>query len=170
MTQVSNDLLPYYDGIRRYALRVTGSPHDADDVAQEVCLRYLKSGESNPECGLRAYLYRTAKNIMIDQYRRHKLRLKVFTDENGKFILMYQELHVPPATPDQNVQKSEMLELIRQKANQLSPQKQEILHLRYDEDLKAKEIAEIVGLTYGNVRRILSETIAQLSMQLNTYK
>ena len=107
---------------------------------------------------------------MIDQYRRNMRRLKIFTDENGEFILMYRELHVPSASPDQNVQKLEMLEIIRQKVNQLSPQKQEILHLRYDEQMKAKDIAEVVGLSYGNVRRILSETIAFLSKELEAYK
>ena len=57
-----------------------------------------------------------------------------------------------------------------QTVNRLSPQKQEILHLRYDEQMKAKDIAEVVGLSYGNVRRILSETIAFLSKELEAYK
>lgn len=170
MTQISSDLLPFYDQIRRYAFRVTGSSHDADDVVQEVCLRYLDSGKSYKANQLRNYLYRTARNYMIDQHRRMKLRLKLFSDEDSKFSLLYRDLHVPLESPDQDVQKSELFAIIRQKVNQLPPQKQEILHLRYDEGLSVKDIPEIIDLTYGNVRRILSETIAQLSMEMEEYK
>lgn len=107
---------------------------------------------------------------MIDQHRRRKLHAKLTSDENSESSLAYRSLFTPPASPDQNAQTSELQAIVRQKVNQLSPQKQEILHLRYDEQMKAKDIAEVVGLSYGNVRRILSETIAQLSKELEAYK
>ena len=42
--------------------------------------------------------------------------------------------------------------------------------MRYRGGLKEKDIAEVVNLSYGNVRRILSETIAQLSKEMEAYK
>ena len=169
MTQIPSDF-PFYDQIHRYALRVTGSPDEADDVAQEVCLRYLNSGKTYQADQLRNYLYRTARNYMIDQHRRRTLHAKLTSDENSESSLAYRSLFVPPASPDQSVQTSELQAIVRQTVNRLSPQKQEILHLRYDEQMKAKDIAEVVGLSYGNVRRILSETIASLSKELEAYK
>lgn len=107
---------------------------------------------------------------MIDQHRRRTLHAKLTSDENSESSLAYRSLFVPPASPDQSVQTSELQAIVRQTVNRLSPQKQEILHLRYDEQMKAKDIAEVVGLSYGNVRRILSETIAFLSKELEAYK
>ena len=170
MTQIPSDLLPFYDQIHRYALRVTGSRNEADDVTQEVFLRYLGSGKSYQGDQLRNYLYRTARNYMIDQHRRKTLHAKLTSDENSESSLAYRSLFVPPAPPDQSAQTSELQAIVRRQVNRLSPQKQEILHLRYDEQMKAKDIAEVVGLSYGNVRRILSETIAQLSKELEAYK
>ena len=170
MTQIPSDLLPFYDQIHRYAFRVTGSRDEADDVTQEVFLRYLGSGKSYHGDQLRNYLYRTARNYMIDQHRRRTLHAKLTSDENSESSLAYRSLFTPPASPDQSVQTSELQAIVRQQVNRLSPQKQEILHLRYDEQMKAKDIAEVVGLSYGNVRRILSETIAFLSKELEAYK
>lgn len=170
MTQFSSDILPYYHQICRYAARVTGSPDDAEDVAQEVCLRYLRSGKTYQADQLRNYLYRTARNYMIDQNRRQKLHVKVTSDENSAGSLAYRSLFVPPSSPDDSIETSELCQIVRQAVSKLSPQKQEILHLRYDEQMKAKDIAEVVGLTYGNVRRILSETIAFLSKELEAFK
>lgn len=170
MTQFSSELLPFYDQIRRYALRVTGSRDDADDIVQEVFLRYLTSGQSYEADQLRNYLYKTARNYMIDLSRRRKIHLTITSDENSKPALAYLSRMVPPTSPDQSAQTAELQAIVRQKVNQLSAQKQEILHLRYDEQMKAKDIAEIVGLSYGNVRRILSDTIAQLSKELDAYK
>lgn len=107
---------------------------------------------------------------MIDLLRRRRHHPITISEEDGEQALEYTGLIDPTASPEQNVQKSELQALVRQKVNLLSPQKQEILHLRYDEQMKTKDIAEIVGLSYGNVRRILSETIAQLSKELEAYK
>ena len=107
---------------------------------------------------------------MIDQHRRRTIQTKLISDENSESSLAYRSLFTPPASPDHNAQTSELQAIVRRQVNRLSPQKQEILHLRYDEQMKAKDIAEVVGLSYGNVRRILSETIAQLSKELEAYK
>lgn len=74
------------------------------------------------------------------------------------------------SSPDEIVQTSKVFEIVRQAISGLSPQKQEIIYLRYNEQMKTKDIAEYVGLSYGNVRRILCETLAQLSKVLMAYK
>lgn len=167
MTQIPSELLVFYDMIHRYAYRVTKSCHEADDVTQETFLRYLDSGKSCKGDELRNYLYRTARNYMIDQGRRKK-PLLLTTDENDESPLEYRCLYVEVA--EDALQNEELNTIVRKAVRSLSIQKQEILHLRYDEKLKAKDIAEIVGLSYGNVRRILSETIAFLSKELESYK
>lgn len=168
MTRNSSDLPPYYDQILRYAYRIMRNLNDAEDVRQEIYLRYYqsvmkdKSKQAYQGDQLRNYLYRIARNYMIDIFRGRGVIGRFVSDENGEMSLVYSGL-TSVESPEISALTSERQEIVRQAISHLSPLKQEILHLRYDEGMKTKDIAEIIGMTHGNVRRILSETIAQLS-------
>ena len=59
--------------LRRFVLGACHDPQQADDVVQETVLRVWQHA---PEVNgsFRSYLYRTARNIMIDNYRRSQRR------------------------------------------------------------------------------------------------
>ena len=59
--------------LRRFVLSASRDPQQAEDVVQETVLRVWQHA---PEISgsLRSYLYRTARNIMIDNYRRAQRR------------------------------------------------------------------------------------------------
>jgi RNA polymerase sigma-70 factor (ECF subfamily) len=59
--------------LRRFVLSASHDPQLAEDVVQETVLRVW---QHTPEItgSLRSYLYRTARNIMIDNYRRARRR------------------------------------------------------------------------------------------------
>lgn len=59
--------------LRRFVLSASRDPQLAEDVVQETVLRVWQQA---PEItgSLRSYLYRTARNIMIDNYRRAQRR------------------------------------------------------------------------------------------------
>lgn len=59
--------------LRRFVLGASRDPHLAEDVVQETVLRVWQQA---PEItgSLRSYLFRTARNIMIDNYRKAQRR------------------------------------------------------------------------------------------------
>lgn len=59
--------------LRRFVISASRDPQLAEDVVQETVLRVWQHA---PEISgsLRSYLYRTARNIMIDNYRRAQRR------------------------------------------------------------------------------------------------
>jgi RNA polymerase sigma-70 factor (ECF subfamily) len=59
--------------LRRFVISASRDPQLAEDVVQETVLRVWQHA---PEINgsLRSYLYRTARNIMIDNYRRAQRR------------------------------------------------------------------------------------------------
>ena len=59
--------------LRRFVLSASRDPQLADDVVQETILRVWQQA---PEItgSLRSYLFRTARNIMIDNYRKAQRR------------------------------------------------------------------------------------------------
>lgn len=63
-------------GIYRFALSITGSPQDAEDVTQETFLRAMKDGAFRFEPGKeRSFLYKVARNTAYNLLRRRKREL-----------------------------------------------------------------------------------------------
>ncbi len=59
--------------LRRFVLSASRDPQLAEDVVQETVLRVWQHAP-DINGGIRSYLYRTARNIMIDNYRRAQRR------------------------------------------------------------------------------------------------
>ena len=59
--------------LRRFVLSATRDPQLAEDVVQETVLRVWQHAP-DINGSFRSYLYRTARNVMIDNYRRSQRR------------------------------------------------------------------------------------------------
>jgi len=72
--------------LRRFVLNASRDPQLAEDVVQETVLRVWQQA---PEItgSLRSYLFRTARNIMIDNYRKAQRRpLEATTHDAPEFV------------------------------------------------------------------------------------
>ena len=67
--------------LRRFVLSACRDPHMADDVVQETVLRVWQQAP-HITGSLRSYLFRTARNIMIDNYRKAQRRPREATDRD----------------------------------------------------------------------------------------
>ena len=82
----------YSHRIYSYSLNFSGSRQFAEEATQEAFFRIFKSIdriEANPKI-FELYLYKTAKNICIDNYRKHK----------GEHIVEEQDFMIPKWDPD----------------------------------------------------------------------
>jgi RNA polymerase sigma-70 factor, ECF subfamily len=61
------------NALRRFVLSASHDPHQADDIVQETVMRVWQQAPQITG-SLRSYLFRTARNIMIDNYRRAQRR------------------------------------------------------------------------------------------------
>ena len=142
------------DAVYRAALRVTGSPADAEDVLQTVFLRLLNRGEDMAETARapEAYFRRAAANAGIDVIRRRASRAERSVDV---------ELSAPAAPPL-------LKERLRRAIAQLPPKDAELFTLRYIEGVSNSKLAEMLGMervTVGTrlhrIRRMLQESLGQ---------
>ena len=128
----------YGDMVYRLALAQTHSSHDADDVFQEVFLRYLRAAPAfREEEHRKAWLLRVTvnccKKLHGSFWRRHTVALS-------------------ETLPAQNPEEGELLGLLEG-----LPQKyRAVLHLYYYEGYATEEIAAILGRSPGTVRSQLS--------------
>lgn len=134
----------YGDMVYRLALAQTHSSHDADDVFQEVFLRYLRSAPAfREEEHRKAWLLRVTVNCCKKLHRSFWRRNTVALSE---------------AIPARNPEEGELLELLEG----LSEKYRAVLHLYYYEGYATEEIAAILGRSPGTVRSQLSRGRALL--------
>jgi len=63
-------------------------------------------------------------------------------------------------------EKKEILTMIQQKINDLSPRHREVLRLKFQEGLKYTEIAEVLGETVTTIAWLLHEAISLLRKEV----
>jgi len=146
-----------YEAIVRYSARLLADAEAAKDIAQEVFLR-LEQGRNDVQ-NERAWAYRTARNLVIDQLRR-----------SGRFGPMPLDDDIPAEATRFNpavlTERKETLEMLEEKMNQLSTRHREVLRLKFQEGLKYAEIAEILGETVTTIAWLLHEAITKLRKEM----
>ena len=128
----------HYEAVFRAALRVTGSPADAEDVLQTVFLRVLSRSE-HEEAAARptAYFRRAAVNAAVDLLRRRAVHAETAYDDRA-----------PHAAVDSKVLLKEQL---RRAIATLDQDDAALFVLRYVEGLSNQELADLFGLEKNNV-------------------
>lgn len=134
----------YGDMVYRLALAQTHSSHDADDVFQEVFLRYLRSAPAfREEEHRKAWLLRVTvnccKKLHGSFWRRHMVALS-------------------ETIPAQSPEEGELLGLLEGLPNKYRA----VLHLYYYEGYDTGEIAAILGRSPNTVRSQLARGRALL--------
>jgi RNA polymerase sigma-70 factor, ECF subfamily len=142
-----------------YARQRLSSFEDAEDVLVEVFMAALEYEPffAMPEPQQQAWLWRVARNKVVDTYRRrgrHQRVLLSVVDETS----WEQEI----ADPEQvSVQVEEQMRL-QTLVESLPLLQQEVLRLRFYDDLRCTQIASRLGKREGTIRSILSRTLNHL--------
>ncbi len=68
--------------VYRWAYRLTGNHHDAEDLTQDVFIRAFRSLDTYTPDNLEGWLYRITRNLFLDRARRKaRLRFDPLTDD-----------------------------------------------------------------------------------------
>lgn len=153
----------YFARIHRAALVLTGSPWDADDLAQETFLQLARMSDRFEG---RSSLYTWLYGILLNLERRHRRRnslwrrkLRVLWDREPS-----TERTVPAAETKIEVEewkKSLWVEVAR-----LPDGQRHALVLRFSEHLSYEEIAEVLDCPLGTVKSRIHHGLATLRDQL----
>ncbi len=155
-----------YEEIRRYAFRLTSNYETAEEIVQETFLRIEQTSQKgqtlhNP----RVWAYRTARNLAIDHYRHQG---KVRAHQNGEEQIGEIPAEALRFNPVLLAEKKERIDMMHEKLNELPASHREMLRLKFQENLKYAEIAEVLDLPVTTVAWRLHEAIATLRKKLQT--
>jgi len=140
----------YVDQVYRYAFYRVRNEAEAEDVTSEVFMRALRAiPKYEPRQAFLAWLYRIARNAIIDRSRRQANRQQVSFEDALAHPNADQVVN-----PDEGLLAGSDATAVRKAMRQLTPLQQEILVLRYVEGFDTKTISRLVGKRDGTVRGI----------------
>nr|WP_018130722.1 sigma-70 family RNA polymerase sigma factor [Effusibacillus pohliae] len=132
----------------------------AEDIAQEVFLRvYKKMEEYRGESSVATWLYRVTVNTCKDYLRSWNYRKLVFSQT-------FLEWKTGESPEQEVIRKLNENELVR-KVMALPVKYREVIVLHYFEQLKSREIAELLRLKESTVRVRIKRGIDKLKEELS---
>ncbi|MEM6527403.1 MAG: sigma-70 family RNA polymerase sigma factor [Chloroflexota bacterium] len=147
---------PIYQFIR---LRVGDEP-TADDITSQVFAKFIIAlrGTNAPHKSLRGWLFRVARNELADHFRR---------DEPLPLETLDQWLASPPEQgPEVQALQNIEVERARRALRMLSPAQQEVLLLRFDQQLSLKETADVMDKNVNAIKALQFRAVNTLRMIL----
>ena len=150
----------YIDKIYRFIFFKVNSQEIAQDLTSETFLKTWETYQNgNPEIeNIQAYLYKTARNLVIDFYR-----------EKGKVQIVSAENPLIP-DPSQNLEEkailSSDLDQIRQALTNLKEDYQNVIIWHYLDDLPISEISQMLDRTEEATRVLLHRALNALRNEI----
>jgi RNA polymerase sigma-70 factor (ECF subfamily) len=150
----------YYSVLVRFCFCLIGDQEDSKDVTiQVLTILFKKHTDFTSLQNIKAFLYITARNMCFNQLK-HTQRL---TEK-------YKRYFKNRAEDDQEVfidqVDTELFRLIQQSIQELPPQCRKVIKLIYIDELKYKEVAEVLDTTIKNVENLRSYALKKLRESL----
>jgi RNA polymerase sigma-70 factor (ECF subfamily) len=151
----------YVKNIYNYIYYRTGNRHDAEDLVARTFYRALKHFPRYVDRGapFSAYLYRIAHNMVANWHRDNSRRQIVSLDAT---ILTAVKGEEPAAAAEKKDEQEMLLEAVRQ----LSPDRQDLLILKFVDRMSNAEIAKVMGRTEGAIKSLYHRTLVALRQDL----
>ena len=135
------------DRVFAFALSLTNSPHDADDVAQDTFVRAYRALKSYAPARIRAlkpkpWLAKIALNVWRNRLRSRRTETEL--DEQSRAD--------PDEAPDALAERNEGAERIRSLLQELPERFRVAMVMRYAYDLPYAEAAKALGMPVGTLK------------------
>ncbi len=147
----------YYPEILRYCLWHVPDRSLAQDAAQETFLKAIRYFDRYTHKGkFKPFLYRIAANTCIDMHRK-----------NCRTDISLEESAVDPGYSDPAFEAVRSDMAVRQLVRSLPENQQEIILLRFGQDLTLRETAETLNLPLRTVQSRLRSALKRLKAELD---
>ena len=143
--------------VYRLAYRLTGNPHDAEDLTHDVFIRVFRSLHSYQPGTFEGWLHRITTNVFLDKMRRkQRIRFDALSDESAA------RLPTREAGPEAAFDATHFDDDVQRALDALSPDFRAAVVLCDIEGLSYEEIAATLGVKLGTVRSRIHRGRAQL--------
>jgi RNA polymerase sigma-70 factor, ECF subfamily len=158
----------YQNRLFRYLLRLVRDPAEAEDLFQQTWLRVAEKIESfDPRRNFDAWLFTVARNLALDHLRRirpQSLDEPAGTEpgsETGVDRLLSREM-----LPLDRILEIERSGQLASALQELPVSYREVISLRFEEEMKIEEIAQVLAAPLSTVKSRLRRSLEQLRLSL----
>lgn len=158
--------------LQRLCRRLIRDSHLGEDLAQEAFARlFAHRKKYQPNARFSTFIWRIALNLCYDELRRMERRGESSLDnENSEGSAIVRTLVAPEPLPDEILVERERDELVRKALLQVPECYRTVVILRHYENLKFREIAEVLKIPEGTVKSRMAEALTQLARLLKAMK
>ncbi len=156
------EILPYEAALTRYLAQKRSRAHDVEDLRNDIYIRVLESASAVRPTVPRAFLFATARNLLIDR-TRHDRVVKIDQLEG----LAVTNVLVDDISTEQQASGRQQLQRLAHLFDRLPRRCREVLWMRKIEGLPQKAVAVRLGLAEATVEKHLYRAVKTLSEALN---
>ena len=141
----------FWSDVYNYQLKRTKSENDAEDITiQTFSKAFDKINTFDDKYVFKTWLITISKNIHIDLLRKKNSSISIETskEQEEKLYLVADE----NPTPEDKIIGEQNLAALQRDIKQLKPKYQEVIQLRYFQELTYKEISEQIKEPMNNVK------------------
>src|SRR6266436_10406901 len=139
----------------QYARRITGDREQARDVVQETFVKFQRNGALRREDEPATWLFTVCRNAALNVCRKE--RRMMYVDEE---VIEARESEQP--MPFDQLEQREATGFLLQIVGTLPPRQQEVIQLKFQNDLSYQQTAEVMQTTANNVGVLLHTALRTL--------
>ena len=142
----ASNIEPYLRQVLAYLQKRGVSKQDAEDITQDVAMKYLENQHKVEQGKERAWLFRVALNKRCDLIRKNSVQTR--------YVLTQGATELQNAPMDFVLSK-EQFEQYAKALNKLKPQYKNLLILKYEYGLKYEELSEQFNMKVTTIKSAL---------------
>jgi len=151
----------YVNKIFSYIYYRTGSTTDAEDLTARVFQRALGRIDRYTQKGVpfSAWLYRIAHNLVANWHRDNSRRQEVALDDQMNLVMSGEQ-------PERQVVDFQEVEKLIEVIQRLTPERQQLVVLKFVQQLSNAEIAVIMSKSEGAIKSLYHRTLIELRIKI----
>jgi RNA polymerase sigma-70 factor (ECF subfamily) len=163
----------YWRPIYSTAYRIIQNSEEAQDATQEIFVKLYRSLESwdSRQSRFSTWIYRLAANHAIDYWRKRRRRSESQLDDEGAESFFPESSDAGAIrSPYKRMAALEQVEEIRRCVDRLPDLQKKVFILRYFQEMKLEEIAEMEECSLGTVKTSLFRATHSVRRSLRKFR
>ena len=159
----------YQNRLYRFLLRLVRDRSEAEDLFQQTWIHVTeKIRRFDPSRNFDAWLFTVARNLAIDHLRhvRPASLDQPVSEESQETALDRLPAHEP--APLERILENERASRVVTALDELPFAYREVMTLRFEEEMKIEEIAQVLGIPLSTVKSRLRRSLEQMRNSLET--
>ena len=150
----------YFPIVFRYVRYRVSDVAQSEDIASDVFLRLLEAVKNGkgPNSNIKAWLLSTASHSVNDHHR------KKFRRPTEEINESYQDIQASPAEASEQRERQRRIQLAFSK---LTPEQQDVITLRFEQELTLEETAAIMKKKVNAVKQLQLRALAAMNRQID---